>query len=242
MTASGSERAKQCISRELGLWSRHHRRRYVWRQPRFGAFRILVTEVLLVRTSAGAVEPVVAKLLARYANAGALAAARPRELTRYLRPLGLYRKRARALKQLGRVLSRAHAGRVPTAEAELLELPYVGRYVANAVRCFAFDERVPVVDVNVARVLRRVLGIGDSAIRLERDEELWRAARQALPQARWKEHNWALLDLGALVCRPRRPLCVHCPLKGLCWYASASFAALDGPRGRQQPIASKLLG
>lgn len=110
---------------------------------------------------------------------------------------------------------------MPSELDKLLDLPYVGRYAANAVLCFAYGVRVPVVDSNVARVYSRVFDITPGAKRLSSAHALWDFAREVLPRKRIKEYNWALLDLGGTVCRARKPLCSECPVARICAFHSA---------------------
>ncbi len=180
------------------------------------AFEVLVTEVLLARTRAEAVERVAPALLERYPDAKCLARGQKGEVERLLRPLGLFRKRTRALIGCARMLAERHDGAVPRAHKSLVALPYVGRYAANAIGCFAFGERRPIVDANVARVLTRVFGVKREAADLASAEALWRLGERLLPVTRVRDYNWALLDLGGLVCTAARPSCAECPVAELC--------------------------
>jgi A/G-specific adenine glycosylase len=100
--------------------------------------------------------------------------------------------------------------RFPGTAAELMEMPGVGRYTANAVASIAFGEPVPVVDGNVKRVLARFYG------RPLSEDQCWNSAAQLLDTHRPGDFNQAVMELGALVCLPRRPLCSQCPVRSLC--------------------------
>jgi A/G-specific adenine glycosylase len=134
--------------------------------------------------------------------------------------LGYYR-RARSLHAAAKQVLRQ--GRFPCTSAELQALPGVGRYTANAVASIAFAEPVPVVDGNVQRVLYRFLG------RPLSPERCWRAAEELLDTRRPGNFNQAMMELGALVCLPGRPLCAACPVATLC--ASRG----PGPKPKQTP-------
>ncbi|MFC1970894.1 hypothetical protein ACFLV0_03030 [Chloroflexota bacterium] len=173
-------------------------------------------EVLLVRTRAEAVPPVAKTLLIRFPTPLALASADPCELENSLTPLGLFRKRAKALLGLSNRLLEEYGGEVPHDEVSLLSLPYVGRYAANAVLCFYFDLRRPVVDANVARVFSRYFAAPIPSGKLDANDDIWELARSLLPKNYVKTYNWSLIDLGGTICRPRMPKCERCPIEDGC--------------------------
>ena len=139
-------------------------------------------------------------------------------LTRLLQPLGLQNQRVRALKNISRAIVGRFDGQVPHKIPELLSLPYVGLYVACAVACFTFRQRVPIVDANVLRVLGRIAGLEPSK-ELRRSLQVWEIAWGLLPKRSFVLHNYGLLDFSATICRARAPLCGSCPLNSACVYA-----------------------
>lgn len=197
-------------------WGARHRRDFFWRSKPLSAYEVLVVEILLARTRAEAVEPVAKQLFERYPTVVDLAAAEPDDIARILYPLGLHRKRSRALVATARAVRDDHAGEVPMEIRALLRLPYVGRYAASALICFKCGKRRAVVDANVARVLRRFFGLHAPTRKLEHEERYWRLAERLVPRGAPREYNWTLLDLGALVCTPTRPRCLECPLAAWC--------------------------
>jgi A/G-specific adenine glycosylase len=128
-----------------------------------------------------------------------------------------------------------HGGEVPCTEAELLALPGVGTYTAAAVATFAFGARTTVVDTNVRRVLARVLGAEQYAAASPTRAELTRAAG-LVPADPLRARAWsvAVMELGALVCTARTPLCEGCPVADLCEWRVAGRPAYDGPPRRGQ--------
>lgn len=197
-------------------WGRVHGRTFGWRLPGRSTFELLLTEVLLARTRADAVVPVLERLLGQYPDAVALAAGSLDDLEAIVRPLGLYRKRARALVPLARALVARHGGHPPVTIDELMALPYVGRYAANAFLSFARGRAVPVVDANVARLFERYWGLAPAKGKLDAAEPHWQMAARLLPSAEVALYNWTLLDLGALICKPRKTACDQCPLRASC--------------------------
>lgn len=206
------------VRRSLLEWMRTARRGFFWRNPDVSPFALLVTEILLSRTRAQSVEPVAMRLLARFPEATDLAHADIGEVALILRPLGLHRKRALRLVECARQLLSRLDGEVPRSPAELMTLPYVGRYTANAVACFAFGRRRAVIDANVSRVYQRLFSLPTPPARLSAADQLWEFGRRVLPRSGLaaKEFNWAILDLGGMVCTPRRPSCVLCPVAFTC--------------------------
>lgn len=196
------------IETRLLEWWKSCERDFPWRREDASPFEVLVAEVLLVRKRAEEVAAVYRAVLDRYPDLEALSDADHDELADLLRPLGFQNRRADALVRIAR---KCRGGGIPRGEADLLELPFVGRYAASATRCFAFDEPVAIVDSNVARVYSRLHGVEEAP----QSDELWDLADDLLPrQAR--EFNLALLDLGATICKAGAPQCRRCPLRDVC--------------------------
>lgn len=206
------------LRRALLDWAETQGRQFFWRESAITPFQVLVTEILLAKTQADVVAPVAATLLARYRDPAALAYARLRDLQRLLYPLGLHRKRAHHLKACARVLVERHEGVIPPSIAELIELPFIGRYAANAIACVAFGRPVAVLDTNVSRIYQRVFSLDPPPPRLASAHDLWDFAGRVLPQRRAKEFNWAILDLGGTICVARSPACERCPIAAVCDY------------------------
>lgn len=206
---------KRLFQRSLLRWFSAHKRSFLWRGDCVGPEVILISEMLLRKTKAEAAEPVVKALLSAFPNLSTLAKASERRLVRLLRPIGLQNIRARALKTLANHLVQKHDGAVPSDATALLSLPHVGRYAANAVLCFAFKVRIGIVDTNVVRVFSRIFGT-DIPVEIHKADHVWDLADSLLPTRAFRNFNWALLDLGALVCMPRRPDCTSCPLAFCC--------------------------
>lgn len=199
----------------LFKWHSSNKRHFIWREPSASADLVLVSEILLRKTRAEVVEPVVKALFRRYPSLVDFASAGLPSLEREIRPLGLHRIRSRALRDIGETLVNHHNGQVPRDLAGLLSLPHVGRYAANAVLCFAYGQPRPIVDSNVARIFSRLF-CKPHPREIHGADELWEFAESLVPKNRPKEFNWALLDLGATVCTPRRPACNRCPLLSEC--------------------------
>jgi len=204
--------------RALLRWSKRSRRSFFWRDSGVSPYAFLVIEILLARTRAEAVEPVAVHLLAQFPSPADLATARVREVERMLRPLGLHRKRARQLIACASRLVDSFDAKVPSRPSDLMTLPCVGRYAANAVACFAFCQARAVIDANVSRVYQRMFSLPPPPARLSSANAMWEFGEVVLPRRGndARRFNWALLDLGGTVCKPRKPLCGICPVASTC--------------------------
>jgi A/G-specific adenine glycosylase len=195
-----------------------------WRLTR-DPYAVLVSEVMLQQTQVERVLPYYEAWLARWPGFATLAQATPADAIRAWAGLG-YNRRAVNLQRLAVQVVEQHAGQLPTGEAELRQLPGIGAYTASAVQSFARDDRVTVLDTNVGRVIAR-WALGIAGAREVSPTVLRAAAEEGLPQRGVRDHNLALMDLGATVCRSRAPECGGCPLKVECAWRAAGY-----PEGR----------
>jgi A/G-specific adenine glycosylase len=209
-----SPRSKARIHQTVLSWYRKNRRDFCWRRTR-DPYVILVAEIMLHQTQARRVNERLPRFLKQFPTIRSLARASKPDVIRAWRGLG-YNNRAVRLHELAQVVVINQRGRIPS-DAELLRsLPGVGGYTANAVACFAFGKRVPIVDVNVRRVLTRVLWKTGSPHERRSISEIWDAASALLPNRNAYNWNQALLDLGATVCTARNPSCDACPVSAVC--------------------------
>jgi A/G-specific adenine glycosylase len=192
--------------RALLGWFHQHQRKLPWRGES-DPYRILVSEIMLQQTRVAVVEDRYRKFIAQFPTAERLAHAREQTVLAAWSGLGYYR-RARNLHAAAKEIVKA--GEFPRTAEALGELPGIGRYTANAVASIAFGEAVPVVDGNVKRVLERVTGRPLSG------EQHWQTAEALLDRGIPGDFNQGLMELGAVVCLPGKPLCEACPVIELC--------------------------
>jgi len=176
-----------------------------------------VSEMLLRKTRAESAESIVKSLLDRYPTVTHLAAAPTSKVKRIINPLGLQTVRSVALKRVANLIIAEHGSKVPSDISVLSAFPHVGRYSANAVGCFAFGKRLPIVDANIVRIYSRAFGTSVPG-EVHKADDLWEFAKSMLPKRRYREYNWALLDLGAMVCTSSSPQCKICPVRLFCKY------------------------
>lgn len=196
-------------------WFTRRRRDLPWRRTR-DPWAVLVSELMLQQTQVARVVPRFETFLHRFPTASDCAAASVGDVVRLWAGLG-YNRRAVNLHRTATVVATDHGGRLPERSDALTELPGIGPYTARAVLAFAFERDVGVLDVNAARVLSRSTG-----------HPVTQAEADALvPSGQGWAWNQAVLDLGAMVCRPQ-PDCAACPLAGgACAWESAGRTAPD---------------
>ncbi|MFH0944693.1 MAG: A/G-specific adenine glycosylase [Planctomycetota bacterium] len=204
----------ESLSPQLLAWFDRHARDLPWRRSS-DPWAILISEVMLQQTRAEVVTGYFPRFLKRFPTPDALAKSTDEELLSAWAGLGYYR-RARNLREAARQIVEQHDGRVPAGFRAILSLPGVGRYTAGAVSSIAFGERQPVVDGNVARVLSRLFLVAGDFRSGGVARQLWELAGQLLDPKRPGDHNQALMELGALICLPRSPRCLQCPLTRRC--------------------------
>lgn len=204
---------RQSFGRRLRAWYRRNARDLPWRRTR-DPYRILVSELMLQQTQVSRVLLKYEEFLGRFPTLAHVAAAPPRRVMEAWQGLGYY-ARARNLHQLARAVG---AASLPADPVALRRLPGIGAYTAGAVASFAYERRAPLVDTNVARVLRRVFAPQLPPRTPATSRLLWRLAEETLPRRgtdAWT-HNQALMELGALVCTARVAHCGRCPVRAVC--------------------------
>jgi A/G-specific adenine glycosylase len=199
--------------RVLLAWYRKNRRDLPWRRTR-DPYAILVSELMLQQTQVAAVIPYYREWMRRFPDFATLAAASEREILRAWQGLGYY-ARARHLRAAAQIVMEKHGGSFPRFADAIRALPGIGRYTANAVATFAFNQSLPIVEANIARLLARVLDLRIPIDSAAGRDALWTCAAALVPNHEAAIFNSALMDLGALVCGPR-PKCGACPVKKFC--------------------------
>lgn len=197
-------------------WYKKNLRHYPWRLEN-DPYKILIAEIMLQQTNADKVEPVYTEFISKYQSINILVQSDIQDLKALLSPLGLD-YRAERLKNIAEKLVIEHSGAVPGTEKSLLSLPGIGRYVSNAVLCFAYSKRVALVDVNTVRLYGRVFNFQSQKNRPRDDNKTWEFAIQMLPRVNFKEYNLALLDFSSIICLAKKPHCVRCTVSSICLY------------------------
>jgi len=196
-------------------WYRENGRDFIWRKTPLNDFQVIITEVLLQRTKAETVEKFYPSFIKKYETWQDITASSTETLEEDLKPIGLYRQRAKRLYSLSLEMCKL-GGKIPETEDELSKIPMIGQYIANAILLLIHDKRRPLLDTNMARVLERFFGKRKlSDIRY--DPYLQNLARKVVDHEMAKEINWGILDFAAITCK-NRPKCDVCMLKEKCRY------------------------
>ena len=217
-------------------WYDAHARSLPWRARRgecADPYSVWLSEVMLQQTTTVHAAPYYEAFLRRWPTVDALAAAEDAEVMSAWAGLGYY-ARARNLLACARAVARDHAGRFPDTEEGLRSLPGLGAYTAAAVAAIAFDRPANVVDGNVERVIARLFAV-DTPLP-DAKPELKRLAADLVTAQRPGDWAQALMDLGAVVCRPKSPLCEACPISGDC---RAFAAGIPEAWPRRRPRAER---
>jgi A/G-specific adenine glycosylase len=203
----------------LQSWFRNSQRDLPWRREEnfSDPYRVLVSEIMLQQTTVAAVTPFFERFTARFPSVESLAEAPEDEVLGYWAGLGYY-SRARNLHLAAKTVMERHGGDFPHDFDAILALQGVGRYTAGAVASIALNQRKPIVDANVARVLSRVLVVEGDLKTAPNQLKLWNGATQIVEVESVvpREINPALMELGALVCTPKNPKCELCPVEKWC--------------------------
>ena len=195
-------------------WTYKNPHRYPWRYTRI-KFQALIAEILLQRTKAEQVIPIYRKFVKAYPSPDRLAASSISRIKTIIAPLGL-RWRARKIKELTDVLMDRYSGKIPLHFNELMSLPGVGPYAASAYLSLHHNKRALLIDSNIVRLYGRFFGFKIHA-ETRRKKALMNLIDLITPQHSCRQFNYAVLDLGRNICRPK-PLCLICPVSIKCYY------------------------
>jgi len=206
----------RAVRGKLLFWYERNGRDYPWRRT-VDPYRILIAEIMLQRTKADQVAPVYGEFIRRFPDPYSLHKADPEVIRSYFSKLGLMWRADLIIRFAAKLVER-FGGKIPPDRDQLLSLPAVGDYIADAVLSFAYGRDVAVVDSNVCRVLRRVFGLKPRG-EARRDRRFRELAQMLVPPGKSREFNWAMIDFASAVCTPRNPKCDECPLRENCLHA-----------------------
>ena len=208
----GKETAK-ALREELIRWYIIHHRKLPWRKTK-DPYKIWVSEVMLQQTVASTVLPYYERWLGRFPDMETLSRASRQEVLKAWEGLGYY-QRATNLLQAARTMCRKNDCTVPDRYEDLIALPGFGPYTAAAVLSIAYGQPFPVLDANVRRVVMRLAGV-HARYTSQIHKILSQQLGAIFPPENGGDFNQAMMELGALVCRPRNPSCLLCPIQRFC--------------------------
>jgi len=200
------------LRQALLSWYSQHQRPLPWRSTR-DPYAIWISEIMLQQTQVVKVIPYYERWLQALPTIETVASAPLDRILKLWEGLGYYR-RARAIHRTAHLLAQSHQGQFPSAFADVLALPGIGRTTAGGILSAAFNLPYPILDGNVRRVLARLTAL--SVPPAQALENLWEISAALLDPHSPREFNQALMDLGATICRPRQPNCYRCPWQQAC--------------------------
>ena len=204
-------------------------------------YRVWVSEIMLQQTQVTTAIPYYEKFMARFPDVAALAKAPQDDVLQHWAGLGYY-ARARNLHKAAIQIMTEHDGQFPEEHESLVALPGIGRSTAGAILSLTLNQRHPILDGNVKRVLTRFGAIAGWPSNKKVEDVLWQLADKLTPQQRVDDYNQAMMDMGATLCTPRRLGCDYCPWRDSC----AAYASGD-PSGwpvveERKPLPFQVIG
>ncbi|MEE8387276.1 MAG: A/G-specific adenine glycosylase [Acidiferrobacterales bacterium] len=205
----------QTFRRRLLSWfNQYGRKDLPWQKGRT-AYRVWVSEVMLQQTQVATVIPYYRRFVKRFPNIKRLAEADIDEVLHHWTGLGYY-ARARNLHKTAGLIRNEHNGRFPQRIDDVVALPGIGRSTAGAILALAYDQRHPILDGNVKRVLTRLHAIDRWPGEKQTLQKLWSISENYIPLKRVADYTQAIMDLGATVCVRATPRCDDCPVHSGC--------------------------
>ncbi len=219
----------------LYQWYNQYKRELPWRQTN-DPYLIWLSEVILQQTRVEQGLPYYLKFSAAFKNIEQLARAPEEKVMKMWQGLGYY-SRATNMMQTAKLVVEMHQGKFPSDYASLIQLKGIGPYTAAAISSFASNEAHAVVDGNVYRVLSRLFNIKEP-INSHNGKKLFaRIANEVLNKKNPATHNQAMMELGALICKPQKPDCENCPLRLQCIsYQEGNHLQLPIKNPKKKPV------
>jgi len=205
----------QFSDRLLAWFSQHGRHDLPWQLERT-PYRVWVSEIMLQQTQVVTVIPYFNRFIESFPDVAVLANAKLDDVLHHWTGLGYY-ARARNLHKASRIIVEQYEGYLPASLDDLINLPGIGRSTAGAILSLASEQRQPILDGNVKRVLSRYHGVEGWPGKKEVEAALWTYAEQHTPNEQISSYTQAIMDLGATLCTRRKPDCLHCPLSDGCF-------------------------
>ena len=201
------------FARDLTRWYQKHQRSLPWRDSR-DPYHIWASEIMLQQTTVNAVIPYYERWLKTFPTVFDLARADIHDVLKAWQGLGYYARAKNFHKAAGLVVD-DHEGKLPADPVVVRSLPGFGPYTTGSVLSIAYDARLPIIDANVRRVVMRLLALPGEAD-TQQDKKVTAFLEKVLPRKGVGDFNQALMELGALVCRSKEPLCLLCPVRPYC--------------------------
>lgn len=220
------------VSKNLLKWYDIHKRALPWRESG-NAYFIWLSEIILQQTRVQQGIKYYYNFVESYPTVFDLANAPLQEVLKLWQGLGYY-SRARNLHKTAKIIVESYSGRFPDDFNSLKNLPGIGEYTAGAIVSLAYNKPFPAVDGNVYRVLSRYYGISTAIDSGKGKKEFYALAHKIISKHEPGKHNQAMIELGAMVCLPRKPICSNCVISAGC-HALRLSSQLEFPLKLKKP-------
>ncbi|MFC7064223.1 A/G-specific adenine glycosylase [Halobacillus seohaensis] len=205
---------RQAFQNQLIEWFMKEQRILPWRENQ-DPYRVWVSEIMLQQTRVDTVIPYFNNFLEKFPTPEALAEADEQAVLKAWEGLGYY-SRARNLQNAVREVVEKYEGQIPDNKAKLSELKGVGPYTKGAILSIAYDQPEPAVDGNVMRVLSRILLVEDDIAKASTKKLFEFLIHDLISYEDPSSFNQGLMELGAIICTPKSPSCLLCPVQSEC--------------------------
>ncbi|HSV42922.1 MAG TPA: A/G-specific adenine glycosylase, partial [Candidatus Bathyarchaeia archaeon] len=219
------------FSQKLLRWYHRHKRTLPWRDIN-DPYLTWISEVMLQQTTVPTVIPKFQRWITVFPNVEALANAPLQKVLKEWEGLGYY-NRAKNLHRCAQIICLQYQGQIPSNRDQLLKLPGLGPYTVGAILSIAFQKREPIIDANVRRVAMRILALSGKA-NSSHDPAIYAFLEQVMPVRSIGNFNQALMELGALTCDQKKPLCLQCPVQKFCAAFSCGTQQIIPERTKKQ--------
>ncbi len=213
------------IQKQLLSWFSREKRDLPWRKTT-DPYPVWISEVMLQQTQVSRVMEYYGKFLKRFPDIHALAKTTWKEFLPHFRGLGYY-SRGRNMLKTANLIVKKFDGEFPSDAESLRSLPGIGEYTAAAIMSFSWNKPFPAVDTNVSRIMQRVIGCPKNQVK-KRTESIFGNTKKS------RDLNYALMDLGAMICRSKKVQCEICPLRSVCHFLkSGTKEQWEGSLGKK---------
>ena len=203
------------VSKQLGKWYEINKRILPWREH-LNPYHIWLSEIILQQTRVSQGMSYYLKFIKKFPSIESLASVSVEDVLVHWQGLGYY-TRARNLHKAANIIVEKYRGQFPEEYDLIRELPGIGEYTAAAIASLAFNKPYPAIDGNVYRVLARFFGIYSPVNQAKSKSDFYKAAFEIMDAKNPGRHNQAMIELGALICLPKKPKCIECPISEACY-------------------------
>ena len=203
------------LSQKILAWFDQHGRHDLPWQKNPTSYRVWISEIMLQQTQVTTVIDYFERFMKRFPTLATLAQAPLEDVFHLWSGLGYY-ARAKNLHKAAQMIDTQHQGKFPTDYEAVLALPGIGRSTAGAILAISTEQKYPILDGNVKRVLARHFAVDGFMLDPKTLAKLWQHSEKMMPEKRIKDYTQAMMDLGATVCTRSQPKCTICPIASSC--------------------------